>query len=140
MSNRYVVPGLLGERDGELRPLPVDRPSFNLNSHSDSAQASIISDLLVRIHGLEEKLASVVLNERLRSNTSPRQESSGGTSGQFVKSKFYGQSHWINAINPVISIHSRYHTSKCSLTDTSTTLSVTQIPQPTTTRKRKKCT
>ncbi len=121
MINPYVAPGLLGERDGELRLLPVDRPSFSLNSHSDSAQASIISDLLDRIHGLEEKLASATLNERLRSNTSPRQDSSGGTSGQFVKSKFYGQSHWINAINPVSGIyplllHSSCHTFKV-LTD-----------------------
>ncbi|RYO36317.1 hypothetical protein AA0113_g5700 [Alternaria arborescens] len=100
MINRYVAPGLLGERGGKLKPLPADRPSFNLNSHPDTTQASVISSLLDRIHGLEEQLASATLNEQARSGTLPRQESSDATSGQFVKSKFYGQSHWINAIDP----------------------------------------
>ena len=101
MINRYVAPGLLGERGGKLKPLPADRPPFNLNSHPDTTQASVISSLLDRIHGLEEQLASATLNEQARSGTLPRQESSDATSGQFVKSKFYGQSHWINAIDPV---------------------------------------
>jgi hypothetical protein len=107
MMNRYVAPGLLGECGGKLKPLPTDRPSFNLNSQSDSAQASIISSLLDRIHGLEEKLASVTLNDQPKSRTPPRRESSGATSGQFVKSKFYGESHWINAIDPVSEHYSR---------------------------------
>jgi hypothetical protein len=93
--NRYVAPGLLGECDGKLGPLPADRP------YSDSAQASIVNSLLDRIRGLEERLVSATLSEHPRSSTSPRQESSSDASGQFVKSKYYGQSHWINAIDPV---------------------------------------
>ncbi|KAI4665404.1 uncharacterized protein J4E78_002865 [Alternaria triticimaculans] len=99
--NRYVAPGLLGECDGQPKPLPSNRPAFGLNSHSDSAQASIINSLLDRIQGLEERLASATLNENPRSSTSPRRESASDTSAQFVKAKYYGQSHWMNAIDPV---------------------------------------
>ncbi|KAI4933126.1 hypothetical protein J4E85_003529 [Alternaria conjuncta] len=98
--NRYVAPGLLGECDGQPKPLPSNRPAFSLNSHSDSAQASIINSLLDRIQGLEERLASATLNENPRSSTSPRRESASDTSAQFVKAKYYGQSHWMNAIDP----------------------------------------
>jgi hypothetical protein len=99
--NRYVAPGLLGEHgNGKLKPLPADRPCFNLSSHSDSGQASVISSLLDRISNLEGRLAAATLDDQPGSSTQPTSEVSSVTSGQFVKSKFYGQSHWINAIEP----------------------------------------
>ena len=144
MINRYVAPGLLGERSGKLKSLPTDRPPFNLNSHSDTAQASIISSLWDRIRGLEEKLASATLNEHPRSSTSPKQERSGATSGQFVKSKYYGQSHWINAIDPVSESYSRSFVSfdlrRASLTYTSMMLLVMQTRRSTTIQTGRKCT
>ena len=98
--NRYVAPGLLGEHgNGKLKPLPADRPCFNLSSHSDSGQAFVISSLLDRISSLEGRLAAATVNDNLDS-TQPTSEGSSVTSGQFVKSKFYGQSHWINAVEP----------------------------------------
>ncbi|KAI4650233.1 uncharacterized protein J4E79_009500 [Alternaria viburni] len=87
--NRYVAPGLLGECDGQPKPLPSNRPAFSLNSHSDSAQASIINSLLDRIQGLEERLARATLNDDPRTSTSPGRESASDTSAQFVKAKYY---------------------------------------------------
>jgi hypothetical protein len=99
--NRYVAPGLLGEHgNGKLKPLPADRPCFNLSSHPDSGQASVISSLLDRISNLEGRLAAAILDDRPGSSTQPISEAPSVTSGQFVKSKFYGTSHWINAIEP----------------------------------------
>jgi hypothetical protein len=96
-----VAPGLLGEHgNGKLKPLPVDRPCFNLSSHSGSGQASVISSLLDRIGNLEGRLAAATLDDQPGSSTQSTTEGSTVTSGQFVKSKFYGQSHWINAIEP----------------------------------------
>jgi hypothetical protein len=99
--NRYVAPGFLGEHgNGKLKPLPADRPCFNLSSHSDPGQASVINSLLDRISSLEGRLAAATLEDHLGSDTQTTSEGSSITSGQFVKSKFYGQSHWINAIEP----------------------------------------
>ncbi|KAF1829950.1 hypothetical protein BDW02DRAFT_650994 [Decorospora gaudefroyi] len=99
MINRYVAPGVFGEH-GKLKPLPPERPCFNLSSHPDSAQASLISSLLDRISSLEGRLAKTSLDEQPRDGTLPTPESSNDHSGQFLKSKFYGQSHWMNAIEP----------------------------------------
>lgn len=100
MVNRYVAPGVFGEHD-KLKPLPTGRPCFNLSSQPDNEQNAIVSSLLDRIHGLEEKLASTTLGDQARSSTLPARESPGKASGQLLRSKIYGQSHWANVINPV---------------------------------------
>ena len=100
MINRYVAPGIFGE-GAKLKPLPADRPSLTLNSHSDSGTAAVISSLLERISILEGKQASATVGEPSGSTAFPFRPSTDASVGQFVKSKFYGQSHWINAIEPV---------------------------------------
>jgi hypothetical protein len=60
-----------------------------------SGDSPLISSLLGRIRSLERKAAS---EEGRCTNTdlSFREDT-----GQFLKSKYYGQSHWMNAIDPV---------------------------------------
>ena len=100
MVNRYVAPGIFGENGKpKLKPLSADRPSLNLNSSSEAGESALISSLLRRIHSLESKDAA--RKGRLRSVDLPIREGLGTTTGQFVKSKFYGQSHWMNALEPV---------------------------------------
>lgn len=103
MINRYVAPGLFGEHGRpKLKPLPADRPNLNLSSHSDSGSAAVINSLLKRINSLESKQASTTADEQGNNTKLPIRESSDAAStGKFVKSRFYGQSHWMNSIEPV---------------------------------------
>jgi hypothetical protein len=100
--NRYVAPGILGEygRQG-LWALPAVQPNLNLESTTNSGDSVLISSLLDRIRSLESK---VVSEEGRSTDTNlPIREDTG----QFVKSKYYGQSHWMNAIDPVSMSHLR---------------------------------
>lgn len=113
MINRYVAPGLFGEHGRpKLQPLPADRPSFNLSSHSSPGNAAIIDSLLKRISVLEGRHSSAAsADEQNSSNILPIRESSGASStGQFVKSKFYGQSHWMNSVEPYGAFGDKYTT------------------------------
>jgi hypothetical protein len=100
MVNRYVAPGIFGDHDKtKLKLLPANRPSFSLASHSSTEDSALISSLLKRLQSLEsEKRAREGQQE---GSFLPIQESSDAATGQFVKSKFYGQSHWMNALEPV---------------------------------------
>jgi hypothetical protein len=106
MVGRYVAPRISGEHGrGLLQLVSSDRPSVDLNSQLDSGDSALISSLLDRIRRLEKKEA-VSEGRSVASNLPFRDDSS---TGQFVKSKFYGQSHWMNAIDPVSSILLRIH-------------------------------
>jgi hypothetical protein len=96
--NRDVAPVILGEhgRSG-LQPLPTNRSNLNLNSRGHSGDSALIVSLLERIRSLESKEASTE-GQSANSNLPICEDS---VTGQFVKSKFYGQSHWMNAIDPV---------------------------------------
>jgi hypothetical protein len=97
MVNRYVAPGIFGEHGRpRLQPLP-DRPSLSLDTHSKTGESVIIGTLLERIRYLESKAAAVE-DQPTRTTLPIRQ---GLVTGQFVKSKFYGESHWMHAIDPV---------------------------------------
>lgn len=99
MVNHYVAPGIFGEHGKtKLRPLPPGRPTLNLGSHSSSGDSALIESLLKRIHSLENKEAA---REGHLDGTSLPIRENLSTPGQFVKSKYYGQSHWMNAIDPV---------------------------------------
>jgi hypothetical protein len=101
MINRYVAPGIFGEHGRpKLKPLPPDRPNLNLSSHSDVDNA-VLSGLVERLSALECKSNST--SEGLGGSTGLplRHGPSPVASGQFLKSKYYGQSHWMNAIEPV---------------------------------------
>jgi hypothetical protein len=96
--NRYVAPGIFGEHGrSQLHPLPTNRPSFSLNSCSNSGDSVLVGNLLERIRSLESKGA--LIESRPTSTVLPVRQASGP--GQFIKSRFYGQSHWMNAIEPV---------------------------------------
>jgi hypothetical protein len=98
MVNTYVAPGIFGEHGRpKLQPLPADRPYLNLNSRAKSSDTAVISHLLERIRVLENERTST--EDPSASIELPvRQDSDNG---QFIKAKFYGQSHWMNAIDPV---------------------------------------
>ncbi|KAF1842928.1 uncharacterized protein K460DRAFT_378199 [Cucurbitaria berberidis CBS 394.84] len=99
MVHRYVAPGLFGEGP-KHKPLPTNRPSLTLKSHSDSVNAAIINSLLERISNLESERAPVTIGEHGGSTSLPTRQGMDASIGQFVKSKYYGQSHWMNAIEP----------------------------------------
>jgi hypothetical protein len=94
--NRRVPPGSLGEHGRPERCLLLaSQPTPDLDSSTLSGDSPLISSLLGRIRSLERKAAS---EEGRCTNTdlSFREDT-----GQFLKSKYYGQSHWMNAIDPV---------------------------------------
>ncbi|KAH7082142.1 hypothetical protein FB567DRAFT_530667 [Paraphoma chrysanthemicola] len=99
MVNRYVAPGIFGEHGKpQLTPLPVHRPNLTLNSHSESSESALIAGLLERIRSLESRETARVDRSASTSSTIP--EGQDNSTGRFIKSKFYGQSHWVNAIEP----------------------------------------
>jgi hypothetical protein len=100
MVGRYIAPRIPGEHGrGLLQLVPSDRSSLDLNSQLEPGDSALISSLLDRIRRLEKKEA-VSGGRSVATNLPFRNDSS---TGQFVKSKFYGQSHWVNAIDPVSS-------------------------------------
>tara|TARA_R110002003_G_scaffold1005_3_gene21974 strand:+ start:9751 stop:11961 length:2211 start_codon:yes stop_codon:yes gene_type:complete len=78
--------------------LPAHRPNLTLNSHSESGQSAVIASLLERIRTLENREAAQYDQSQSTNLTIP--EGPGNPTGRFIKSKFYGQSHWVNAIEP----------------------------------------
>jgi hypothetical protein len=98
MVNRHVAPGIFGEYgQPRLHPLPADRPSLRLNSRTAPEDSALIDTLLDRIRNLERQHGAP--DSRPTATELPSRHDSGP--GQFLKSKFYGQSHWMNAIEPV---------------------------------------
>ncbi|KAF2030610.1 hypothetical protein EK21DRAFT_111702 [Setomelanomma holmii] len=97
MVNRYVAPGIFGEHGkSKLTPLPAHRPSLALNSHPGTGDSAVIAGLLARIRSLESREAA--REGRPQSTNLAIREGSSDSPGRFIKSKFYGQSHWVNAI------------------------------------------
>ncbi|KAH7402272.1 hypothetical protein DE146DRAFT_461267 [Phaeosphaeria sp. MPI-PUGE-AT-0046c] len=97
LVNKYIAPGILGEHGTlTLGPLRADRASFNLNSRKTSGDSVLIEGLLQRIRRLESGSAG----ERDPSANAKLPIRQDGETGQFVKSKFYGPSHWMNAMDP----------------------------------------
>lgn len=96
--------------------LPVDRYSvpdaLRLHGHEEQSlhirtslggtdSASTITSLVEKVRELETRL-----NNKDSSTSwgtgSPKQHTPSERPGQFAKFKFYGESHWVNAIEPVI--------------------------------------
>ncbi len=107
MINRYIAPGLLGQHGPPpLRLSSTCRPGADPSSLcSDSGHAIIIELLLERIKVLEGKqnaTAEDVPYEKRNDLYCERESVS--SLGQFLKTRFFGQSHWMNAIEPV-SLH-----------------------------------
>jgi hypothetical protein len=103
IASRNVAPVKHNEcgRPG-LQPLPTDRSSLNSDSRRHSENLALINSLLERIRSLESKEPP---KEGCPASSNLAVREGSGT-GQFIKSKFYGQSHWQNAIDPVRFIRS----------------------------------
>lgn len=98
LINKYIAPGILGEHGTlTLGPLCADRPSFRLNAGRTSGDSELIESLLERIRRLESAGGG---EAELSDNADVSMRRIGET-GQFAKSKFYGPSHWMNALDPV---------------------------------------
>lgn len=99
MVNRYVAPGIFGEHDKQrLKPLPTGRPGLDFASHSKTGESALVSHLLERIASLESEKT---VRDGSKCSTDLPIRGVSETTGQFAKSKFYGQSHWMNALEPV---------------------------------------
>lgn len=100
MVNRYVAPGIFGEHDKQrLRHLPAGRPSLSLSSQPKTGDSALVNHLLERIASLEGEKA--IREGREVGSDQPLRSGPESATGQFVKSRFYGQSHWMNALEPV---------------------------------------
>lgn len=100
MVNRYVAPGIFGNHSRQQQSLlSTDRPSLNLALQPETESSVLISSLMRKIQCLE--IEKEVREGRHEGSSSPIRESARATTGQFIKSKFYGQSHWVNALEPV---------------------------------------
>jgi hypothetical protein len=98
LANGYDAPGTSGQ-DGQPQPqlMPARQPSLNSNLDSNTGESVLIGTLLERIRSLESK-NPVIEDQPTRTNLPIREEL---RAGQFLKSKFYGESHWMHAIDPV---------------------------------------
>jgi hypothetical protein len=110
--NRNFASSIIGETGrSEPRQKPASQPNPSLDSSTTSAESALVGSLLDRIRSLESKAAS----EEVRStdiNLTIREDT-----GQFLKSKYYGQSHWMNAIDPVRIAHLVKRPASCYGTD-----------------------
>ncbi|KAH8708516.1 hypothetical protein GQ44DRAFT_662351, partial [Phaeosphaeriaceae sp. PMI808] len=98
--SRNIAPGAPGENDRtKVGPPPANQPSLSLSTHPGPGSSALIKQLLGRIHKLESK--EVARSGSSESTNPPILEGSTTEAGQFLKSKFYGQSHWVNSLDPV---------------------------------------
>ncbi|KAF2712893.1 hypothetical protein K504DRAFT_423060 [Pleomassaria siparia CBS 279.74] len=94
--NRYIAPGTLGVHgNSTLGPLSVS----NYDSSSQSS-ALTIRTLSARVNDLEGKLAALSNGGSSKNISYLARNSPSAPAGQFIKSKFYGESHWMNCIEP----------------------------------------
>ena len=99
LLNRYIAPGIFGNHGKDtLAPLPSSHAEGN-----DPNTAATVKSLSDKIRDLEARLAT--LSELGSSGSGsvniPMRDAPITPAGQFVKSKFYGESHWVNCIEPV---------------------------------------
>ncbi|KAF2854033.1 hypothetical protein T440DRAFT_465056 [Plenodomus tracheiphilus IPT5] len=76
---------------------PAERLPSSVSPASGAGPSATINDLTQRIKTLERELAVTRLGNQNPNDTS---ESLKTSAGQFLKSKFYGNSHWMNAMEP----------------------------------------
>lgn len=99
LLNRHNTPVSFGDHgENTLAALPSSHAS-----NDDSSTAATIRSLSDKVQDLEARLAT--LSEAGSSGNGsvnmPIREAFTAPAGQFVKSKFYGESHWVNCIEPV---------------------------------------
>ncbi|KAF2875534.1 hypothetical protein BDV95DRAFT_562105 [Massariosphaeria phaeospora] len=94
MMNSYIAPGILGTHGKpKLHPLPT--------VHSDTTDATTVSTLVEKVRELEGRLAFMTGEKAAAGGTVlPIRDAPTGLAGQFVKSRFYGESHWVNCLEP----------------------------------------
>jgi hypothetical protein len=95
LIDRYIAPGILTPHGSEKQSNLPKR----INA-SDTDSASTITSLVEKVRELESRLNQK--NSASSWDTSlPKQYTTSETPGQFAKFKFFGESHWVNAIEPV---------------------------------------
>jgi hypothetical protein len=95
MPNPHVAPAISGAHGAVQITSRLDRPVFDVSS--DKTRDCIIASLRSRVNELEAKLGNESTLPVGTNSTSPPSP----TPGTFVKSRYFGQSHWANAIEPV---------------------------------------
>lgn len=99
MVNRYIAPGILGEHGRpKLKPLPAERTALDLSTHTDTGASSLVAILLKDNERLRATVANSLTSE---GDIRPISDIITDIPGTFQKSKFFGQSHWMNAMEPV---------------------------------------
>ena len=122
LINRYIAPGLLGGHGHlKLKPLPTAGRLQGVDhlrcccSCPECPTTAFRSHVLDRLDALERKReeaattfvapeAHNVAAAAVKPASASAEASSSGA-GQFVKAKFFGQSHWMNAVEPVSKAH-----------------------------------
>ncbi|KAF2738855.1 hypothetical protein EJ04DRAFT_28081 [Polyplosphaeria fusca] len=104
MGNRYTVSGIPEPR-GSLVGDHLPSPHSTAGSEPGLAK---VKDFIDQIQELEQRMAGISTHKNgdqlLQDTTSP----STSAAGQFIKSKFYGGSHWYNAIEPYETLGPQY--------------------------------
>lgn len=95
MVNRYIAPGIFGVSGKDtLAPLS--------NMPGVGGREDVAEKLADRVRDLELRLATVTQRASQTSSLPLRDSTVGNElAGQFVKSRFYGESHWNNCLEPV---------------------------------------
>jgi hypothetical protein len=99
LLNRYIAPGILGDHGKDtLAPLPSSHAGGDYPN-----TAATVKSLSDKVRDLEARLATLseVASSGSGSVNIPIRDAPTAPAGQFVKSKFYGESHWVNCIEPV---------------------------------------
>ncbi|KAF9691059.1 hypothetical protein EKO04_010937 [Ascochyta lentis] len=85
------------EHDRLQRPLPAERSALDPSSHADVGPSSLVSLLLKENERLRTAVVSSAASE---SDARPISDILTDIPGTFQKSKFFGHSHWMNAMEP----------------------------------------
>jgi hypothetical protein len=96
MLDRYIAPGIIGPR----LQTSVDHSSHANVERSSSDPMALINALTTRVRELEKRLP---LRGEVDLALPPRVASADPK--QMVKSRFYGESHWMNSVDPVGVFH-----------------------------------
>lgn len=99
MINRYIAPGIFGDHGKDrLGLLPSTLSSLSLGTNAN--ENNTIRRLEDKVRDLEGRLAAISESEP-SSTALPIQDAGSPGQRHFVKSKFYGESHWNNCLEPV---------------------------------------
>ncbi|KAF2657107.1 hypothetical protein K491DRAFT_757144 [Lophiostoma macrostomum CBS 122681] len=91
MLDRYVAPGILG-------PRLQSSPDYSSPSNVGSDALSLINALSTRVRELEERL--LPRGEASTADLALPPRTASADHDHMAKSRFYGESHWMNSVDP----------------------------------------